>query len=293
MGSAEAIIFTIMYAITMLAALVGNSLLIFILWKTPEVRSLTSFMFINMAVADLLVTLVMMPWSVAFFYTEGTWLMKGTFGDFMCRTVTFIAHGNVIAFIVCLIFIAVDRFCAIVYPLRRRAWFRKPKVVTPLLWILSIALMSVIPVTVQSRLHSPNSMCGYNFEIWGEEQVGIRGLFIYLFVISYLILLSIVTPLYAKTIQKLWYHQMRTDLLSQTLQQQRQQRQQNRKKQKSYSRPYRYRRCTCSLLASCADLSSFYRDNCMGGWSIIHCDVSGLWVGAREQRHQPMVVPRI
>ena len=186
----------------MLAALVGNSHLIFIVWKKPEVRSLTSFMFINMAVTDLLVTLVMMPWSVAFFYTEGKWLIKGTFGDFMCRTVTFIAHGNVIASIVCLTFIAVDRFCAIVYPLRRRAWFRKPKVVTPLLWILSMALMSVIQVT--SHFDSPNSMCGgYNFEVWGEEQAGTRGLFIYLFVISYLIPLSIITALYAKTIQKL------------------------------------------------------------------------------------------
>ena len=230
MGSAEAIIFTIMYAITMLAALVGNSLLIFIVWKKPEVRSLTSFMFVNMAVADLLVTLVMMPWSITFFYTESNWLIKGAIGDISCRTVIFIAYVTVIASIFCLIFIAVDRSYAIAYPLRRRAWFRKPKILTPLLWMLSMALMSVIPVT--SDFYSPSSKCGFNFKIWGDEQAGIRGLFIYLFVISYLIPLSIITTLYARTIQKLWYHQIRRDPLNQNLQQQRQQRQQNRKHKK-------------------------------------------------------------
>ena len=172
----------------------------------------------------------MMPWSIAFFYTEGKWLIKGTFGDFTCRTVIFIADVNVIASIVCLIFIAVDRFYTVVYPLRRRAWFRKPKVLAPLLWMLSVALMTVTAVT--SHLHSPSSMCGYNFEIWGDEQAGTRGHFIYLFVISYLIPLSIITALYAKTIQKLWYHQIRRDPLNQNVQQQRQQRRQNRKHKK-------------------------------------------------------------
>jgi len=227
MGSAEAIILTIMYALTMLAALAGNILLIFIVWKKPEVRSLTSFMFVNMAVADLLVTLVMMPWSIAFFYTESNWLIKGVIGDISCRTVKFIASVAVIASIFCLIFIAADRSYAIVYPLRRRIWFRKPKILTPLLWMLSIALMSVISVT--SDFYSPSSKCVLNFEIWGDEQAGTRGLFIYLFVISYLIPLSIITAMYAKTIQKLWYHQIRRDPLNQNLQQQRQQRQQNRK----------------------------------------------------------------
>ena len=230
----------------------------------------------------------MMPWSIAFFYTANNWLIKEAIGEISCRTVIFIAYVTVIASIFCLIFIAVDRFYAIVYPLRRRGWFRKPKVLTPLLWMLSLALMSVIPVT--SDFYSPSSKCGFNFEIWGDEQAGTGGLFIYLFVISYLIPLSFITALYAKTIQKLRYHQIRRDPLNQNLQQQRQQRQQNRKRKKSYSRSCRHRRCICSLLASCAGLSFFYRDNRMRGWSTRHCDVSGLLNGTREQRYQPMVV---
>ena len=57
----EWIVMTVIYAITMLVAFAGNSFLIYIVWKKPEVRSLTSFIFVNMAIADLLVTLVVMP----------------------------------------------------------------------------------------------------------------------------------------------------------------------------------------------------------------------------------------
>ena len=85
----EAIVFTLLYSITILVSLVGNTFLIYMVWKRPDVRSLTSFMFVNMAVADLLVTLVMMPWSIAFFYTNAQWLITGTFGDFTCRVVIF------------------------------------------------------------------------------------------------------------------------------------------------------------------------------------------------------------
>ena len=58
----EWIVMTVLYAITIIVAFTGNGFLIYIVWKKPEVRSLTSFMFVNMTIADLLVTLVVMPW---------------------------------------------------------------------------------------------------------------------------------------------------------------------------------------------------------------------------------------
>ena len=97
----EELIFTMMYAITMLVALVGNTLLIYIVWKKPEVRSLTSFMFVNIAAADLMVTLIMMPWSIAHRFTGGIWLIKGTLGEITCRGIFFIAQVTVMASILC------------------------------------------------------------------------------------------------------------------------------------------------------------------------------------------------
>ena len=72
LSNAEVSTVTVLYAFTMPAAIVGNSLLIYIVWKKPEVRSLTSSMFVNMAIADLLhsnmfvaVVAIVLSWTVS------------------------------------------------------------------------------------------------------------------------------------------------------------------------------------------------------------------------------------
>ncbi|KAL9972364.1 hypothetical protein ACROYT_G018649 [Oculina patagonica] len=97
MESAEKITFTVMYAVTFLVSLVGNTLLIYIVWKKPAARSLTSFMFVNMAVADLLVTMVVIPYTVSDFYNEGVWPMSGLIGEITCRAVLFVAFFTIIS----------------------------------------------------------------------------------------------------------------------------------------------------------------------------------------------------
>ena len=142
----EKIIFTVMYVITMIVSLVGNTLLIYIVWKKPDARSLTSFMFVNMAVADLLVTLIVMPYSISSSFTKGVWPISGVIGEITCDTMFFVGFFTISTSILCLTFMAVDRFYAVVYPLRRVLWFRRPKVLTPIVWILPMALMSIVPV---------------------------------------------------------------------------------------------------------------------------------------------------
>lgn len=200
----EAIIFTVLYSVTILISLVGNTFLIYMVWKRPDVRSLTSFMFVNMAAADLLVTLVTMPWSIAFYHTKAQWLITDAFGEFTCRVVIFVAYLSIMASILCLTFIAIDRFYSIVYPWNHDIWFRNPKILTPLIWVLSMALMSIILVTY--HLDTSTSVCAYNFEIWGDEAAGVRGVFLYLFFVAYFIPLSIITILYVKIIRKLWFY---------------------------------------------------------------------------------------
>ena len=112
----EWIVMTVIYAITMLVAFAGNSFLIYIVWKKPEVRSLTSFIFVNMAIADLLVTVVVMPWSISAMYTDGLWMIPGVFGKVMCKGAVYTAFVTITASVLCLTFMAIDRYYAIVHP---------------------------------------------------------------------------------------------------------------------------------------------------------------------------------
>ena len=198
-----------MYIITMLVSLVGNIFLLYIVWKKPDVRSLTSFMFVNMAVADLLVTLVVIPYTVSDSYVHGVWPMTGLIGQITCKTVIYIAFFTIATSILCLTFMAVDRFYAVVYPFRRLLWFRKPKVLTPVVWLLSMAFMSIVPVFVVLQFHPENSeyVCQVDFSILGDKSKAIRGVYIYFFVINYLLPVSIISILYTITACTLWFHE--------------------------------------------------------------------------------------
>ena len=211
------IVFTVMYIITMLVSLVGNILLLYIMWKKPDVRSLTSFVFVNMAVADLLVTLVVIPYTVSNFYTHGVWPMNGLIGQITCKAILYVAFFTITTSILCLTFMAVDRFYAVVYPFRRLLWFRKPKVLTPVVWLLSMAFMSIVPVFVVLQWHPKSSKyrCVTNFTILGDKSRAIRGVYIYFFVINYLLPVSVISVLYTITARKLWFHQAPGDGLIQ------------------------------------------------------------------------------
>ena len=201
------VVFTVLYGITILLSAVGNTVLIFIVWKRPEVRSLNSFMFVNMAVADLLVTLFMMPWSIAQLYSEGGWLITGMLGEITCRGFIYSGYINLAASILCLIIMAIDRYYAVLQPLNRHNfWFRTAKVITPLIWFMAMLLASIICV-----FHDlvDDKLCLYNFEVFGQDlrETLRRFYYFYLFTIIYFIPLVIIFVLYAIVAYKVWFHQ--------------------------------------------------------------------------------------
>jgi len=166
-------------------------------------------MFINMAVADLLVTLVVIPYSISDVYTHGVWpAMAGLVGEITCKTIVFIGFFTVTTSIICLTFMAVDRFYAVVYPFRGLLWFRRPKILTPLVWISSMAFMCIVPILAD---FNSKNQCVFKFSILGDASRVVRLLYIYFFIINYLFPVSIISILYTITARKLWFHEVPGD----------------------------------------------------------------------------------
>ncbi|KAJ7355149.1 hypothetical protein OS493_027941 [Desmophyllum pertusum] len=194
--------YTVLYAITILVALTGNILLIFIIKRKPETRSLTGFLFVNMAVADLLVTLVAMPVSVAWLYTGGKWL-PGILGQATCTPVYFSYYVTLAASILSLAFMSVDRFLAVVFPLRRFPTFRRAKVLTVVIWLSSMIFSIPIAVVWRAIDFGPwGTYCTPVFKNLGE--LGMPLFYTYLFLIMYLIPLLVISSLYALVGHALW-----------------------------------------------------------------------------------------
>lgn len=131
MTSAYVVIFTI--------ALFGNSFGLFVVLKKTSSRNITNLFIANMAVADLLLTLTVMPFSVAYIYRGSLWF-GGIFGSITCKALFYVIPISMAATVFTMMFISIDRFYAIFYPLREKI-FQRPKILSALIWILSFVLM--------------------------------------------------------------------------------------------------------------------------------------------------------
>ncbi|XP_020624197.1 substance-P receptor-like [Orbicella faveolata] len=96
---------------------------------------------------------------------------------------------------------AFDRFFAVVYPFRSSIWFRKPKIITLVVWISSIALMSVVPVA----LKPVNGVCFFD-----DTVISPLAFWSLILVIDYLPL-AIIFILYIIVAGKLWLHEIPAD----------------------------------------------------------------------------------
>ena len=188
--------FTIAYAVIMIAAFIGNTLLIYIVWKKPETRSLTGFLFVNMAVADLLNAVFHMPVYITHFYVFD---MSAVQGVLLCRFSFYLVHVLMTASIFSPVVMAFDRYFAVVHPFRGIIWFRKAKIIIPVIWVASLTLMAITPVV--SKLKS--GKCYYI-----EENMPMLPFWTYILLINYILPLAIISALYVTVARKLWFHEI-------------------------------------------------------------------------------------
>ena len=193
-----------LYSVTILVALTGNLLLIFIVTRRPETRSLTGFLFVNMAAADLLVTLVVMPVSMAIPYTEMKWL-PGIAGHITCKAVYFGFHVSIAASILSLMFMSVDRYMAVIFP-HRNSRFRRAKFLTVVIWLTSVIIMIPAAVLWKTEEVKPEEMyCQPAFkDLFGDFYAAAMGFYTYLFLLTYFVPLLVISVLYGLVCRKLW-----------------------------------------------------------------------------------------
>ena len=204
LSTSHTVIITVLYSLTFIGAVTGNLLLIFIIVKRRETRTLTGFLFVNMAVADLIVAFFVLPATMSTPYTESKWL-TGLFGDITCRGVYFVFHVTIAASILSLMFMAIDRYLAVLFPLRNFATFRRPKLLTLVIWLVSVIVM--VPAAVLWTVDS--GVCVAVFTVFGTDAMqGMRGYYLYLFLLFYLTPLSVISVLYGRVCFKLWRRQM-------------------------------------------------------------------------------------
>nr|KAG5709656.1 hypothetical protein BaRGS_027681 [Batillaria attramentaria] len=123
------------YVLAMLVDVVGNSLVIFIVSARRKMRTPTNVLLLNLAVADLLVALLCM------------WVHLGAsitpdwpFGLGICKANMFAQVTAVTTSILTLTVISVERFVAIVFPLRRGWTLRFTIPLLGVVWVIACSI---------------------------------------------------------------------------------------------------------------------------------------------------------
>lgn len=205
LSTSHTVIITVFYALTLIGAVTGNFLLIFIIIKRRETRTLTGFLFVNMAVADLIVAFFVLPATMSTPFTGSKWL-TGLFGDISCKGVYFVFHVTIAASILSLMVMAIDRYLAVLFPLQNFTTFRRPKLLTLVIWLVSVIVM--VPAAVLWTVDR-QGICLAEFAVFGtDETQGMRGFYLYLFLLLYVTPLSVISVLYGLVCLKLCRRKM-------------------------------------------------------------------------------------
>ncbi|NXD20027.1 SSR4 protein, partial [Spelaeornis formosus] len=130
------------YGLVCLLGLLGNALVIFVILRYAKMKTATNIYLLNLAIADELFML-----SAPFVATAAA-LRRWPFGRALCRTVLGVDGLNMFSSVFCLTVLSLDRYIAVVHPLRA-ASYRRPRVaklVNGAVWLLALLVASPIPV---------------------------------------------------------------------------------------------------------------------------------------------------
>ena len=115
--TAEKIGQTVASCLIFLVSLAGNTFIGIIVYKTKTMRKPINFFIVNMAMSDLLLPIFLIPSQIQMIYID-SWLIGGPLGQVLCKLVHFFQETSFMVSIQSLVLIAVDRFGAVVFPLR-------------------------------------------------------------------------------------------------------------------------------------------------------------------------------
>ena len=116
------IIRIVFLSVIFLVSLVGNTLIIIVVYKRPELRKTVNYFIVNMAVSDFFFPLMAIPTKLGE-TTAGSWEWRGnnnTAAKILCKISSLIIPFSVTVSIESLVWIAFDRFIAVVWPMKIR-----------------------------------------------------------------------------------------------------------------------------------------------------------------------------
>ncbi|NWU38376.1 GPR83 protein, partial [Hylia prasina] len=190
------------YSFIIVFSLFGNVLVCHVVVKTKRVHSATSLFIVNLAVADIMITLLNTPFTLARF-VNSTWI----FGKGMCHVSRFAQYCSLHVSALTLTAIAVDRHQVIMHPLKPRISTGKGVIYISVIWIMATCFS--LPHAIYQRLFTfeysedvTRCLCLPDFP--EPADLFWKYLDLTTFILLYVLPLLIISAAYMTVAKKLW-----------------------------------------------------------------------------------------
>ena len=194
------------YSVIFIVALFGNSMALYVVTKKLTTRRVTDLLITNLAIADLILTLTIMPYSVVYMFMEANLWFGGPVGNITCKGIFYALPVSVAASVTTMMVISFERFCALYFPLKQAA-FHKQKLLTLIIWLISLTLMIPNLLVFQVSGEGGKYYC-YQFWPWSndlqETFFFLKIFHVVMFVVLYLVPLLIIAVTSFLIASRLW-----------------------------------------------------------------------------------------
>ncbi|KAJ7393025.1 hypothetical protein OS493_008273 [Desmophyllum pertusum] len=156
------------YFVILLVSLIGNILVALVIYKNQEFRKSINYFVFNMAVSDLFTPLTIMPIKIVEIISgsvswkvDSPWIL----GNMLCKLSYFLPDVSLAVSIGSLLLISMDRFIAVVFPLKVKLISSTLRLCSILCtWIIAIAVHAPYFYTFRLFTNTNESFCRSQWE---------------------------------------------------------------------------------------------------------------------------------
>ena len=203
---AQAIII-IMYSTISVLAVGGNVIVVYIVVAYQRMRTVTNYFIVNLACSDILMAVLCIP----FTFIANLLMHYWPFGAVLCPVVSYVQAVVVFLSAFTLVAISLDRYRAIMFPLKPRMTTGQVAAVIAIIWMFSLAVP--LPIAIMSKIvrqtdrFNPNIIRDFCEEKWPEN----RQRYIYsmvLMILQYFLPLFVLMFTYSSIAVVIWVKKM-------------------------------------------------------------------------------------
>jgi len=171
-------------------------------------RRIINLLIKNLAIADLIFTIIAMPFSVLYIFLEQNQWFGGIMGEITCKVIFYAIPVSFAASMTTMVVISLDRFCAVYFPLNN-ALFHNRRAVTSVIWLFS--LISMTPYLIIFQVFEEGDMYScYQVWPWADDQhemfLALKIFHVILFFLLYPLPLLIIAVVNSLVGRRLWLH---------------------------------------------------------------------------------------